>query len=123
MIVDDEPDIVAIVELALRSGGYEVGGFTSPEEAIEEIRRNSNDYALVISDVRMPGVSGFELARRVREARPGMPLVLMTAFEINKSEFSMIFPSTCVSDLVKKPFSNAQLFDIVRRYIGLTEKH
>ena len=71
----------------------------------------------------MPGVSGFELARRVREARPGMPLVLMTAFEINKSEFSMIFPSNCVSDLVKKPFSNAQLFDIVKRYIGLTEKH
>ena len=122
MIVDDEPDIVAVIELSLRTTGYEVSGFTSPEKAIEEIRRNSNDYSLVISDIRMPGVSGFELARRMEEARPGIPLVLMTAFEINKSEFSSIFPSTCVSDLIKKPFSNVQLFNIVRRYIGLTEK-
>jgi CheY-like chemotaxis protein len=53
MIVDDEPDIVAIMELSLKGSGYSVGAFTSPGKAVEEIRTN-DDYALVISDVRMP---------------------------------------------------------------------
>jgi hypothetical protein len=52
-----------------------------------------------------------------------MPLVLMTAFEINKPEFAVLFPSTFVSDLVKKPFSGAQLISIVRKYVGVTEQH
>jgi CheY-like chemotaxis protein len=122
MIVDDEPDIVAIMELALKNRGYDVGAFTSPGKAAEEIR-SDKDYALVISDVRMPGMNGFELARKVREARPDIPLVLMTAFEINKPEFAALFPSTLVSDLVKKPFSGAQLISIVRKYVGVTEQH
>lgn len=122
MIVDDEPDIVAIMELALKNRGYSVSAFTSPGKAIEEIR-DSQEYALVISDIRMPGMNGFELARKVREARPDIPLVLMTAFEINKPEFAALFPSTTVSDLVKKPFSGAQLISIVRKYVGVTEQH
>lgn len=122
MIVDDEPDIVAIMELSLKNRGYDVAAFTSPGRAVEEIRSNG-DYALVISDVRMPGMNGFELARKVREARPDVPLVLMTAFEINKPEFAMIFPSTFVSDLVKKPFTGAQLVALVRKYVGVMEQH
>lgn len=122
MIVDDEPDIVAIMELSLKNRGYDVAAFTSPGRAVEEIR-SSGDYALVISDVRMPGMNGFELARKVREARPDVPLVLMTAFEINKPEFAMIFPSTFVSDLVKKPFTGAQLVALVRKYVGVMEQH
>ena len=122
MIVDDEPDIVAIMELSLKNRGYDVGAFTIPGRAVEEIR-SDGDYALVISDVRMPGMNGFELARKVREARPDIPLVLMTAFEINKPEFSRIFPSTFVSDLVKKPFTGAQLVALVRKYVGVMEQH
>ena len=122
MIVDDEPDIVAIMELSLKDRGYDVGAFTIPGRAVEEIR-NDRNYALVISDVRMPEMNGFELARKVREARPDIPLVLMTAFEINKPEFAKIFPSTLVSDLVKKPFSGAQLVALVRKYVGVTEQH
>jgi CheY-like chemotaxis protein len=122
MIVDDEPDIVAIMEISLKNWGYDVGAFTSPSRAVEEIRTDG-DYALVISDVRMPGMNGFELARKVKEARPDIPLVLMTAFEINKQEFVKIFPSTFVSDLVKKPFSGVQLLALVRKYVGVTEQH
>jgi CheY-like chemotaxis protein len=122
MIVDDEPDIVAIMELALKSRGYSVGAFTSPGKAVEELR-SSKEYALVISDIRMPDMNGFELARKAREARPDIPLVLMTAFEINKPEFAVLFPSTSVSDFVKKPFSGARLVSIVRKYVGVTEQH
>jgi DNA-binding NtrC family response regulator len=123
MIVDDEPDIVAIIKITLEGQGYEVDGFTSPIDAMEEIMKDINAYALVISDVRMPGMSGFDLARKIRAINLDLPVVLMTAFEINKSEFSMTFPSTSVSELVAKPFTNTQLIGIVRKYVGVTEQH
>lgn len=123
IVVDDEPDIVAAIELVLKNHGYRADGFTNPERAVEEIRSNSRAYALVISDIRMPGMNGFDLARNVRAINPGVPLVFMTAFEIHKSEFSSLFPSTSVAELVTKPFTNAQLIGIVRKYAGITEKH
>jgi DNA-binding NtrC family response regulator len=123
MIVDDEPDIVQAIELALKVNGYMAEGFTNPAKAIEEFRNNGQEYALVISDIRMPTMSGLELARNIKEVDPDVPLVFMTAFEINKSEFLALFPSMQVSELVTKPFVNALLIRIVRKYVGITEQH
>jgi CheY-like chemotaxis protein len=123
MVVDDEEDVVAAIRLTLQSHGYEAGCFTGPERAIKEISDNGSEYALVISDIRMPTMTGFELARVVREARPDIPIVFMTAFDINKSEFSQVFPSTSVVELITKPFTTAQLIGTIRKYVGITEQH
>jgi DNA-binding NtrC family response regulator len=123
MIVDDEPDIVGALEAALEGYGYNLGCFTGPLKAIEEFKNNSQDYALVISDIKMPGMDGFEFAKNVREARNDMPIVLMTAYEIGDSEFSSMLPPTVVAELLRKPFPNAQLLGIVRKYVGITEQH
>ncbi|MEW6604734.1 MAG: response regulator [Thermoproteota archaeon] len=123
MVVDDEEDIVATIKMALQSQGYEAGCFTSPEMAIKEIRHRGEEYALVISDIRMPTITGFEFARAVRETSPDMPIVFMTAFKINKSEFLQVFPSTLVVELITKPFTTAQLIGTVRKYVGITEQH
>jgi len=122
MIVDDEPDIVNAVKDALESEGYLVKGYTDPRVAVQELSKNSDRHALVISDIRMPGMSGFELARRMKEVCPDVALVMMTAFEIHKAEFSLIFPSTAVCDLITKPFTKAELIRIVRKYVGITEQ-
>jgi DNA-binding NtrC family response regulator len=123
MIVDDEHDIIATIKLALKSQGYEVDGFTSPIDAMKKFTEDVNAYALVVSDVRMPGMSGFDLAKKIRAINPDLPIVLMTAFEINNSEFSQTFSSTSVSELVAKPFTNTQLIGIVRKYVGVTEQY
>ena len=121
MIIDDEPDIVTIMELALKNNGYSVRGFTDSKEAVKEFMNNSEEYALVISDIKMPIMSGFELARKIKETNPNIPLVFMTAFEISKAEFSSLFPSMPVSDLVTKPFTNTLLITMVKKYVGVTE--
>ena len=121
MIIDDEPDIVTIMELALKNNGYSVRGFTDSKEAVKEFMNNSGEYALVISDIKMPIMSGFELARKIKETNPNIPLVFMTAFEISKSEFSSLLPSMPVSDLVTKPFTNTLLITMVKKYVGVTE--
>jgi hypothetical protein len=47
----------------------------------------------------------------------------MTAYEIDESEFSSLLPPAVSAELLKKPFSNAQLLGIVRKYVGITEQH
>lgn len=123
MIVDDEQDIVGALEAALEGYGYKLGCFTDPLQAIEEFKINSRDYALVISDIKMPGMDGFEFARNVKETRGDMPVVLMTANEISDFEFSSLLPPTVAAELLRKPFSNAQLLGFVRKYVGITEQH
>jgi CheY-like chemotaxis protein len=123
MIVDDEPDIVGSLDNALKNHGYRSVCFTDPLKAIEEFRSNSQEYALVVSDIKMPEMDGFEFARNVKEASRDMPVVLMTAYEIDESEFSSLLPPAVSAELLKKPFSNAQLLGIVRKYVGITEQH
>jgi CheY-like chemotaxis protein len=123
MIVDDEPDIVGALEAALEGYGYRPGCFTDPLKAIEEFKNNSEDYALVISDIRMPGMDGFEFAKNVRETRGDTPVVLMTAYEIGDSQFSSRLPPGVAAELLRKSFSNAQLLGIVGKYVGITELH
>jgi two-component system response regulator YesN len=63
----------------------------------------------VLSDVRMPGLSGMQLARKVKEINPNVKVVLMTAFEIKDNEFSKVFPSTQVDGFVQKPIGIREL--------------
>ena len=123
MIVDDEPDIVGSLDNALKNYWCRTICFTDPLKAIEEFRSNSQEYALVVSDIKMQGMGGFEFARNVKEASRDMPLVLMTAYEMDGSEFSSLLPPAVSAELLKKLFSNAQLLGIVRKYFGITEQH
>src|SRR5690349_22302795 len=76
LIVDDEQDILAICTKAL-SREFKVDGFSNPSEALEHFKANPADYDLVLTDVRMPLISGFELAKEVRSIRPDIPMLFM----------------------------------------------
>ena len=99
--MDDELDIVIIFRQALRKQGYHVFGFTDPKLALEHFKLNANNYALVISDVRMPSMNGFELAASVKAINPQAKVVLMSAFEISDLEFST--PPAKINDFIRKP--------------------
>ena len=64
---------------------------------------------MLLSDTRLPGLSGIQLARKVKEASPSVKVVLMTAFEIRDNEFSKVFPSTHIDGFVQKPFGIREL--------------
>jgi PleD family two-component response regulator len=67
LVVDDEPDIVHVLKLGLQQNGFLVDGFTNSEEALQSLKSNAESYCLVLSDVRMPGLTGIQLAKRVRD--------------------------------------------------------
>jgi DNA-binding NtrC family response regulator len=121
-VVDDEKDIVAVVEQALRRQGYPVHAFSNSEEALKDILECREKMAILLTDMRMPGYSGFELARRARAIVPDIPVVMMTSFEIKESEFEKIFPSLKVTDFLQKPFDVKKLTDIIAKYGRQGEK-
>ena len=81
-IIDDEYDIVNIIKLYLQGIELNVFGFTDPFLALEHFRLNCKNYTMVISDIRMPGMTGFEFVRKIREINPVTKVLLMSAFEI-----------------------------------------
>ncbi len=101
LVVDDELDIVLIFKQALSRQGYTVFGFTDPLLALEHFKVNSADYGLVITDVRMPRMSGFELAANIKVIKPDAKVVFMSAFEVRDLEFSM--PGVRINDFLRKP--------------------
>jgi DNA-binding NtrC family response regulator len=122
LIVDDDPDIVQVLKRGLQKNSFLVNAFTSPEEALQSFKSDAESYCLVVSDMRMPALSGIQLARKVKEINPKVKVVLMTAFEIRDSEFSTVFPSTSVDGFVQKPIGIKELTSKILSIIRESKK-
>ena len=121
LIVDDDPDIVQGLKMGLVKNGFLVEAFTNPQEALESFKSDAECYCLVLSDIRMPTLSGIQLSKKVKEVNPNVKVVLMTAFEIRDNEFSKVFPSTQVDGFVQKPIGIKDLTDKILSLIGDTK--
>jgi CheY-like chemotaxis protein len=119
LVVDDELDILRVIKRSLEADGgvNHVYAFTSPIEALEHFKVNYNNFALVLSDIRMPGMNGFEFIRRIRQINPTIKALLMSAFEFNNNERFTALGSIIVDDFVQKPVSPRKLTSIVQRHI------
>jgi CheY-like chemotaxis protein len=114
MIVDDEKDVLAILRSGLQTkGGFVVETFNEGEAALQAFASQAPDYYdVVLTDIRMPKMNGFELYRKIREKNLSVPIAFITAFEINEEEFSKVMPSIKVRDFIKKPI---RIHDLVQR--------
>ena len=80
-IVDDEEDITTLFHDALRSIiGITVFTFVDPMAALKHFRENKDEYVIVISDFRMPGLNGTELLKKMKDTNKDVRTILMTAF-------------------------------------------
>lgn len=116
MIVDDESDILSVIKRGLESkNDFMVDTFSKADDAIENFQNHPpNYYDLVITDIRMPKVNGFELYRRIKDTNPNMKIAFITAFEINKEEFSKVIPSVNVTHFISKPVSISKLREKIK---------
>ncbi len=122
LVVDDDSDIAHVLKQGLQKNRFLVSAFTNPEEALQNFQSNSEDYCLMLSDIRMPGISGIKLARKVKEINPNVKVILMTSFEIKDNEFSKVFPSTHVDGFAQKPISIKDLTNKILDIIGESKK-
>ena len=117
LVLDDEFDIVALMKRSLQKHGYHVFGFTDPSLALEHFMLNYESYSLVISDVRMPVMNGFEFIKKVREILPSIKIFLMSAFDINDSQYSKILLPLKVEGCIQKPISLKEMIRTVQKYL------
>jgi DNA-binding NtrC family response regulator len=117
MVVDDEADIIDIVKRLLGRLGCSVFGFTNPDVALEHFQRDAKKYGLVISDIRMPSMNGYEFVKKIQRIQPETKVMLMSAFEINPNEFSNVLPSVKIDGFISKPASLKQITNVVRTHM------
>ena len=121
LVVDDDPDIVQVLKMGLVKNGFMVETFTNPQQALQGFSSDAESYCLVLSDIRMPSLSGIQLSRKLKAINPNVKVILMTAFEIRDNEFSKVFPSTEVDGFVQKPIGIKELTDKILSLIGDTK--
>jgi DNA-binding NtrC family response regulator len=115
LIVDDNHDIVILMERALTRHGFKVSAFTDPTEALQSLNATSNDCGLILSDIRMPRMNGYELIRKAKEIKKQVRVVLMTAFDIDDREFNDLLSDIKVDGFIQKPFSMTELNDLINK--------
>jgi response regulator RpfG family c-di-GMP phosphodiesterase len=86
--------------------------------ALEHFKANVEQYSLVISDIRMPKMNGYEFIKEVKKIKPNIKVFFMTAFEINEQEFSRVLPDMKINEFIQKPVSIESLVESVQSHIG-----
>ncbi|MEM1099295.1 MAG: sigma-54 dependent transcriptional regulator [Planctomycetota bacterium] len=117
LVVDDKPTMRDSVGLTLQRAGYAVVAAASGQQALQLADRH--DPAAVITDLRMPGMTGIELLGHLLDAKPDRPVVLMTAYgEVNTAVEAMRLGAF---DFIQKPFEGDQLVGVLRRAVDQRE--
>ncbi len=111
MVVDDEELLVAMCSAMLVQLGYEVTSFSVSTEALTAFAANPNKYDLVVTDQRMPALTGAELTAEIHNIRPDIPVILVTGFSETVSRQNA---SNCgFSEYIAKPYSKKDLGDAI----------
>ena len=118
LVLDDDFDINNMLKMSLQKHGYNVFGFTDPLLALEHFKINHSTYSLVLSDLRMPVMNGFEFVKYVKKMNPKTKVLLMTAFEINEMEFTRVLPKPKIDGFIQKPISMRKLNSIIDKYMN-----
>ena len=111
LLVDDEADILATLKNGLEEHGFVVDAFDDPGVALSRFKPHA--YDLLILDIRMPGMSGFQLLREIRKNDSTVKAVFLTAFDIRDSEWEKVLPSSEVGWFVTKPVRLGSLIRVV----------
>ena len=113
IVVDDEPELASLFKEFLNKEGYDVVTFTDSVLALEYYKETTGKYSLIITDLRMPGLCGIDLAKSVREFDSKVKIFLMTAFEITDLEDKEDFKNARIDRIIQKPIRFSDLREMI----------
>jgi two-component system, NtrC family, response regulator AtoC len=118
LVVDDDPALALVLEALLRQAGYSPRVVPSAEAALVAIEQHAVDA--ILSDVKMPGMDGLELLRQLRERRPDLPVVLLTAH--GTVPLAVEAMKCGAADFLLKPFDRDEILFVVRKALAAGER-
>lgn len=114
MIIDDEKDLLFVYRSGLEIDGIEITTFDDPILALEEFTKNSEKYCLVITDMRMPGISGYEIVNKFKDINPKIIIIIISAYNITENEIIQnLNPNIKIDRLIRKPVTLENLRGII----------
>lgn len=117
MLVDDEPEILDLVSMRLRSWGYDVMTAIDGENALTLLEKQLPD--LILLDVMMPGKDGYEICNEIKtnEKTARIPVILFTAKPEQKEKLKSNYDFIAADDYILKPFEPEDLLLKIKRFI------
>jgi CheY-like chemotaxis protein len=112
LIVDDEPLMTDLFRQFMTKRGYRVLTASSGPEALAVVQTAQGEVNLVITDMTMPGMDGLEMARRLRELRPDLPVLIATGHDNSETPL----PSNVVG-IIQKPYQNRVLAERIQQIL------
>ena len=114
LIVDDEKDLLFVYKKALKLAGMEISTFDNPDMAFKEFKENPEMYILLLTDMRMPSMNGYELINKVKAIRPEIKTILISAYDITQDEITRnLNPDIRLDRLICKPIALERLREII----------
>jgi len=115
IVVDDEPDIRAAIQDVLKKRGFEVTLCSGGRECIRTIEKSKDDnkeYGVIVLDIRMPDMDGFQTFKEVHTISPNTNVLFITAFEFSQKDIASKVSSP-KAHVLRKPFSRAELLQSI----------
>jgi DNA-binding response OmpR family regulator len=119
IVVDDESDLAFLYKQFITGLGFDVVSFTDSLLAFEHFKQNIDRYCLLITDLRMPGMNGIDLANKVREVNKTVKIFLVTAFATEDLENRQDFKAAKVDRIIQKPLKLSKLKEIIKQDIKI----
>ena len=113
IVVDDEIELATLFKTFLRKEGYDTTSFSDPLIALEYFKDTFDKHSLIITDLRMPGLNGIELAKRIRQLNSKIKIFLMTAFDISDLENDSDYKEARIDMLLQKPVHLTNLREMI----------
>ncbi len=113
--VDDEPDVLALVKVVLEREGYQVVSAESGKECLDVLKKQKVN--LILLDIMMPKMSGWEVLKKVRKEYPGTKVVFLTVVKINEKMLADLIKDG-LTDYIQKPCSNVDMVARVKKALG-----
>jgi DNA-binding NtrC family response regulator len=113
IVIDDESELASLFKTILKNEGFEALSFSDPVLALEYFKETSDKHSLIITDMRMPGICGIELAKKIREINDQIKIFLMTAFEIRDLDNNPDYRAARFDRLIQKPIRFSELREMI----------
>lgn len=109
LVVDDEQELANLYKEFIKEIGYDAISFTNPIVALEHYKQCLDTYSLILTDLRMPGMSGIEFANIIRELNSKVKIFLTTAFDIEDIKDYEDYQKAKIDKVLQKPIKLATL--------------
>jgi DNA-binding response OmpR family regulator len=118
LFVDDEPDHNLTLKMILEENGFKVDSFTDPLLALQNFKEQDSMYELLILDIKMPEMNGFELYRQIKKIDDKVKVCFLTASELDYGVYTDIVNSLDAEYFIRKPIDNEELVKRLNRILG-----